>query len=1391
MKYRSFYLCILLIFKFNVALSATYNMTELVATPLDVPDIVNTIVWDNTDTNYPDDDDKLLVNIGFPFQFAETTYTELTIFTNGILKFGNDENMHRDYRNEALDTNEGDRFIAVYWDDVEEAVGSSVTYGMSGAAPNRKFIVNWENVKAFSSTLRYDFQVVLYENGDVRYRYDNNTANGESATIGIEVDDNDFVQYSYNQVSVEVSFDLLFRNLLLTLPTPIAQYRLDEISWDGSIDGVKDSSLNTLHGQSFLGANTSDTTPALGSTIGTCNYGEFDGSNGYVEIADNNLLDFANEFSVGAWVKIDSLPSSGLKTIVSKDENYEFHVNPSGQINWWWRTSVSNDIKSFNSTTSIAAGVWAHIVISYAVGSQKIFINGIESGSTSYNENLANNSDPVQIGADQNSATRYFNGSIDEVNIFDDNLSRNQVLELMEKTRPCSSINLCVSSFPDGLNSHNNGIITFGRDAQLFFSPDDVLDADSIVLDGASNDRSCVSVECQANGLASDITTPPSFPITSGSSNNITIGNNSAGASDPSINNYNQIDIGNGSVFTISSSYSDYYIDILAVGNNTVLELLPGNYWIRNLDTGATNNPNSGLEIKVIGAGTARLYINDDVILGQSLLANSPSQANQGDPSQLMLYSYSNIIIERDSTFSGIIYAAGDVDIQRDGNVYGAIAGDNISLGRLTNVFYDPNATVSLDFGNLCQGASCTLGSFNIAQPSYALACPGTRTQIGIQAMCDDGTSVKDDYIGTVDLTSSENTLSQFYTSLAASAPTSTLDFDGSESGIKQAYLFHQNENPALQVIATDAAVPVSTTSVNTTDFRTAGFAITNPASFTCGSSTTMDITAIGEDSTGVSCQVLTGFTGSKGLKAWYSVNIDGFAGADPVTTGLSFASQLITDETEPTLNNVNVTFTNGVANVAIAYGNAGQILAVNVKHDDSPYDGAAPELANADLTGSSDVPFVARPEKITLSTTVANSSCASADENCLKFVAAGEPFIMKAEAQCMGGSLADDYQGELTFSHSLVAPLLAGGSSGLLSVTSGTVLAVDAGAIQFDQAISEVGVFNLTAEAADYFGSAVTAFTLPNVGRFYPNHFTMIDPATANSCGDFSYMGQPGIGINYTLQAHKLGGGVTLNYGGGFAKALPASHINLVAENSNDGGGYQDRLSDFIDSGWANGEYLYADSGSFSRAPLGFVDDPYRDLQVGIQFTDNDDNVSALMGLDMRADANTDCSALGDCNAKLIGSLELRFGQLKLSNAFGPETFALDMVVRTEYFDGTDFILNTNDNCTIVSEVEPLLSPTASWTGNLAAGETTPSLAVNIINGVTQFSFSAAGLGNEGSVIFEYDTSTSISPVTDLPWLNTENDGDGDYADNPKGKITFGQFRGNDRMIYWREVVR
>jgi MSHA biogenesis protein MshQ len=440
-----------------------------------------------------------------------------------------------------------------------------------------------------------------------------------------------------------------------------------------------------------------------------------------------------------------------------------------------------------------------------------------------------------------------------------------------------------------------------------------------------------------------------------------------------------------------------------------------------------------------------------------------------------------------------------------------------------------------------------------------------------------------------------------------------------------------------------------------------------------------------------------------------------------------------------------------------------------------------------------------------------------SADEGGSKFVSAGTPFPMTIRAvnwqseddsnydgfpdvgsDVSNNSVTPNFGQELTTSNQIltITSLLNLPSTGDSGVFSATVIKTSASDGFFTAGITEpaasltwdeVGIIDVNVLLDNYLAASGANILgdKNNVGRFYPDHFTLVSSDLSDSCGTFSYMNQPNIDIAYTLQAKNIMGGKTEYYAGNFVKMNPSTDINFVSENNNNGGSYQARVNGFGATNWGGGEYIYSHSGSFSRSALG-PDGPYQNLQIGIQLNDNDGNVSLLENLDMRADTSVNCTALGDCDAKRLDisdNLDLRFGQLKLSNAFGPETFDLDMAVQTEYYDGTDFVLNTDDSCTVLLDTSPSFSPSAnSWTDNLDDGETSPSLLKNITAGKGTFSFSAAELGNEGSVKFVYDTSNT--GINGLPWLNTENN------DNPSGKITFGQYRGSDRIIYWREVM-
>ena len=125
------------------------------------------------------------------------------------------------------------------------------------------------------------------------------------------------------------------------VPAPVALYQLEEEKWTGAVGEVKNSVLNALHGRAMRGVKTNTVAPALpanSNNLGTCGYGDFTGSsNQYIEIPNDSRLSFSNQLTVAAWVYPISRPSAGnLHSIVSKDGNYEFHLDSQGRVYWYW-----------------------------------------------------------------------------------------------------------------------------------------------------------------------------------------------------------------------------------------------------------------------------------------------------------------------------------------------------------------------------------------------------------------------------------------------------------------------------------------------------------------------------------------------------------------------------------------------------------------------------------------------------------------------------------------------------------------------------------------------------------------------------------------------------------------------------------------------------------------------------------------------------------------------------------------------------------------------------------------------------------------------------------------------------------------------------------------------
>jgi hypothetical protein len=689
---------------------------------------------------------------------------------------------------------------------------------------------------------------------------------------------------------------------------------------------------------------------------------------------------------------------------------------------------------------------------------------------------------------------------------------------------------------------------------------------------------------------------------------------------------------------------------------------------------------------------------------------------------------------------------------------------------------------------------SCTLGSFAISQPTDGLACPSSRASIDITALCTDGTT-KTDYTGAINLTTNEPAKSLFYDVATGGTAITSATYTSAEAGVKRVYLYDQNENASLKVTATDSASGMSSTAASGTYIRTTGFVTTPPSNFVCGGNSSLKLTAVGQNKTGL-CATLTGFTGIKAMKAWYAVNVDPAQQASPVqdavSTPMTLAGQTVTAQGLPGSNNLNVTFNSGVANISTAYLDSGQVMHLYFQYDTSPYTGA-----NA-LIGDSGS-FIVRPDHIEASvsdpTNGKDPSCASGDGTCTPFVKAGFAFTMTSQAVCSNTAktVAKSYQGTVPFSLNLVAP--ASGVNGSLGLSTFNFGAGSNGISSTNaQTESEVGVFTLSSSPAaspvTYFGQALNPWTSNNIGRFTPDHFALSlnnAGALANSCTagtvGFTYTGQPfsySTAPSFYITAENASNVITQNYTQAGFNKLVAADITRgfpTADNSQKGKDNSTLMAvttspltgtlTVTSPGVQRYDFNTGDTYTYTKDSNAEIDPFTAALSVNVNSVLDSDHIPASATLAISPSGNL-----------------LRYGRWTMSSAYGPETTSLTLPSQVEYLSGGSYVLNADDSCTNLASVittSPTGSPAMS---NIAvgAGNTTFTFNSPLSAGLGDFGFTAPGAGNTGVVTISVNLNT-------LPWLQYDWDGNG-TLDNPANvTATFGQYRGNDRIIDWREI--
>ena len=154
-----------------------------------------------------------VINFGGPNQ----GFDMLTIGSNGALSVTNSDAV--DMSNLALPSDKHVSLIAPFWDDLNPASSEGgIYYETLGEAPNRELVVEWRNVRHYSSQDGATFQVVFFENSsDILFNYldvdfgNAEFTNGKSATIGIQTTQDRVIQVSHNTASIQSNSAIRFK----------------------------------------------------------------------------------------------------------------------------------------------------------------------------------------------------------------------------------------------------------------------------------------------------------------------------------------------------------------------------------------------------------------------------------------------------------------------------------------------------------------------------------------------------------------------------------------------------------------------------------------------------------------------------------------------------------------------------------------------------------------------------------------------------------------------------------------------------------------------------------------------------------------------------------------------------------------------------------------------------------------------------------------------------------------------------------------------------------------------------------------------------------------------------------------------------------------------------
>jgi len=202
--------------------------------------------------------------------------------------------------------------------------------------------------------------------------------------------------------------------------------------------GHLDSTSNDNDGtpKNFNGIATS-TTDGMGLIDGA---NVFDGYNDYISCGNDPSLNITDAITIEAWVKsaVIGTSQSNHAGIVATN-GYKLDVNVDGDGKFFFRVYTASGQQPIAVGATISeAGQWYFVVAQYTGSKIRIYVNGVLEDEEN-RTGAINVFGGLDIGRETGDANRHFNGTIDEVRIYNRALSADEINQSYQLTTNQSS----------------------------------------------------------------------------------------------------------------------------------------------------------------------------------------------------------------------------------------------------------------------------------------------------------------------------------------------------------------------------------------------------------------------------------------------------------------------------------------------------------------------------------------------------------------------------------------------------------------------------------------------------------------------------------------------------------------------------------------------------------------------------------------------------------------------------------------------------------------------------------------------------------------------------------------------------------------------------------------